>query len=95
MSLKKYEAFVKSAELGSLTEAAKEMDCTQSAVSHMINSLEKEFGLTLLMRGRSGASLSKDGKKLYELVRELLDKNAELQKEVATQRKVRERSLAK
>lgn len=50
MSLKKYEAFSKTVELGSLTNAADALGYTQSGISHMLNSLEDELGFTLLYR---------------------------------------------
>ena len=44
MSLKKYEAFVRTAELGSLTKAAEALGSTQSRVSHVLKDLEQDFG---------------------------------------------------
>ena len=41
-------------ETGSLTRAAQAMGCTQSAVSHSIDSLEQELGFALLKRSRAG-----------------------------------------
>lgn len=43
MSIKKYEAFVRIVEVGSLTRAAEELGCTQSGVSHMISALEEDL----------------------------------------------------
>ena len=64
MGLSKYEIFNKVIELGSLTAAAKALGCTQSAVSHALNALEAETGLTLILRSRSGVKLTPDGKLL-------------------------------
>ena len=44
MSLKKYRAFVETVDLGSLTKAAEKLNYTQPGISHMILSLEGEFG---------------------------------------------------
>ena len=41
MSLKKYEAFVRTVELGSLTKAAQSLGSTQSRISHILNDLEE------------------------------------------------------
>ena len=60
MPVNKYEAFLKAAELGSLTRAAAELGVTQSAVSHMIGALEEELGFSLLKRGRGGARATAD-----------------------------------
>ena len=56
----KYKTFILVVELGSLTRAAEATGITQSAVSHIINSMEREFGFSLLRRGKSGAALTAD-----------------------------------
>ena len=53
-SLSKYETLVAVVELGSLTKAAQRLGCTQSAVSHSIDSLEAELGFALVKRSRAG-----------------------------------------
>lgn len=78
MSLKKYEAFSKTVELGSLTNAADALGYTQSGISHMLNSLEDELGFTLLYRSRSGIRLTTAGEQLLPKIREILDKEREL-----------------
>ena len=52
MAIQKYQAFVKVAELGSITKAAEAMGYTQSAVSRMIADLEDDWNLNLLRRNR-------------------------------------------
>ncbi len=64
MNIQKYLAFVKVVEFGSFTKAAEVLDYTQSGISRMINDLEKEWGVSLFERGRSGISLTSDGIKL-------------------------------
>ncbi len=80
MSLKKYETFVKTVELGSLTKAADALNLTQSAVSHILMSLESELGFELLLRSRGGIRLTAAGEKLLPLMKEVLAKNDELEK---------------
>ena len=58
MSINKYEAFIKTVELGSLTRAGEALGYTQSGVSHMISTLEDELGFPLLRRSRAGVSLT-------------------------------------
>ena len=72
MNLSKYETLAAVVELGSLTVAARTLGCTQSAVSHSIDSLEKELGFPLLKRGRAGVSLTPEGERLMPSVRALL-----------------------
>ena len=71
MPVSKYEAFLKAAELGSLTRAAAELGVTQSAVSHMIGSLEEELGFSLLKRGRTGARPTAEGERVLPAIRGL------------------------
>ena len=46
----KARALISAVENGSLKAAAESLGCTQSAVSHMIASLEEELGFRLLRR---------------------------------------------
>ena len=48
MSISKYEAFLKTVELGSLTKAADALGYTQSGMTYILNSLEDECGLLLV-----------------------------------------------
>ena len=57
----KYETFLCILEKGGLTAAAEEMGCTQSNITHILKSLEDEFGFMLFARGRSGAVLTPKG----------------------------------
>ena len=50
MSLTKYEILLKTAECGSFTRAAQELNFTQSGISHAVSSLEAELGTTLVVR---------------------------------------------
>ena len=62
MSITKYKAFVKVAELGSLTKAAAALEYSQPGISHMISSLEQSFGFALLNRNRDACTLTENGK---------------------------------
>ena len=42
MNIRKYEAYVRAVELGSLSKAAEQLGYTQSGMSHMMQSLEEE-----------------------------------------------------
>ena len=83
MNIQKYQAFMAVVEQGSLTRAAEELGCTQSAVSHCISSLEEELGFALLKRGRAGARLTNEGERLAPAVRNLLN-SAEQLKQTAS-----------
>ena len=78
VSLKKYEAFVRTVELGSLTRAAQDLGSTQSRISHILSSLEEEYGFSLLRRSRSGISLTEAGAMVLPKMRAILQKDREL-----------------
>ena len=71
MDTVKYEAFLKTVDLGSITAAAETMGYTQPGLTRMLNSLEKEMGCRLLKRGRNGAEPTSDGRTLLPAIREL------------------------
>lgn len=70
-------------ELGSFTRAAEVLGYTQSGLTHMMNSLEKDIGFTVLVRGRSGVHLTPAGQRILPLVRECLSGSAALEREIA------------
>ena len=78
MALDKYETLMNVVELGSLTRAAAQLGCTQSAVSHSIDALEKELGFAVLKRSRAGVRLTDEGERLLPAVRNLLSSAEQL-----------------
>lgn len=64
MDSKKLKAFLTVKDLGSLTKAADALNYTQSGMTHMMNALEKELGVTLLRRGRNGVALTAAARRL-------------------------------
>ena len=71
MDTRKLEALLTAVELGSFTRAAEVLGYTQSGLTHMMNSLEKDIGFTVLVRGRSGVQLTPAGQRLPALEREI------------------------
>ena len=84
MSIKKYEVLLRVVELGSLTKAAEASGCSQSAVSHILNDLEEEFGFTILKRSRGGVQLTENGAKILPSIRGILNYNEHLNQTVAS-----------
>lgn len=76
--MRKYIAFLKVIEHGSFTTAAEELNYTQSAVSHMIGSLEKELNTTLFVRSKHGLQLTYEGTQLTPIIRRLVETNNQL-----------------
>ncbi len=71
MSVTKYQIFLKTVERGSFTAAAREMNFTQSGVSHAISSLEEDLGVTLLVRSHGGVTPTADGRALTPYFEEM------------------------
>lgn len=84
MSFMKYQALVSAVELGSLTRAAEELGCTQSAISHSIDKLEAELGFVLVKRSRAGVKLTTEGERLMPAVRNLLNSAEQLSQTAAS-----------
>ncbi len=85
METKKWEALLEAAELGSFTRAASRLGLTQSGLTHMMNSLEKEVGFPLLRRDRYGVRLTEAGERLLPAVRELLRSVGRLNSQIAAE----------
>lgn len=73
MDSEKFNALLKALECGSLTGAAEELGYTQAGLTHMMNRLEKEIGVSLLKRTKTGVRLSPDGKKLLPYIKNFTD----------------------
>ena len=83
MDQNKYRVFLKTVELGSITRAAEALGYTQSAVSRVVADLEREWGLTLLTRGRSGVELTSQGAVLVPYLRGVCNAEKELEEQVS------------
>ncbi len=70
--MNRYLALHKIVELGNFTKAAQALNCTQSAISQMISSLEDELKIKLLNRSKTGISLTREGEKLYPHIQRLV-----------------------
>lgn len=82
MDSKKLEALVTAVELGSFTRASEQLGYTQSGLTHMMNSLEKELGFTVLVRSRSGVHLTASGQRVYPMIKDCLRSSRALEREV-------------
>ncbi|MFZ3283842.1 transcriptional regulator GcvA [Pseudomonas sp.] len=60
-SLNGLRAFESAARHMSFTQAAQELNVTQTAISHQIRRLEAELGVTLFLRLKDGLALTEDG----------------------------------
>lgn len=72
MNLSQYEALIKAVETGTMTQAAEELGYTQSGLTRALNSLEEQWNVRLLNRGRSGVQLTPEGQLLLPYIRTVL-----------------------
>ncbi|GAA2209718.1 LysR family transcriptional regulator [Nonomuraea monospora] len=74
------------ARTGNMTRAAEELDTTQSAVSHALRALERELGVTLLVRSPQGVALTAAGQAVRRRATLILAQLEALEQEAAAAR---------
>jgi LysR family transcriptional regulator, transcriptional activator of the cysJI operon len=79
IELSRLEIFLYAAESLSFSEAAKLLHLTQPTVSHHIQALEQDLGVTLFERSGSGLHLTEAGQLLLPWARKLIRESVELQ----------------
>ncbi|HIK46158.1 MAG TPA: LysR family transcriptional regulator [Leptolyngbyaceae cyanobacterium M65_K2018_010] len=72
IKLSQLRALVAIADCGNFSEAALQLDLSQSTISHAMATLEEELGVTLVQRGRHGARLTPVGDLITDQAREVL-----------------------
>ena len=82
-NIQKYRALVETVRQGSFTKAAATLSYSQSGISRMVADLERDWGITLLERGRSGVRLSGDGARVLPFVEMVCADHDRLESEVA------------
>ncbi|AZN40798.1 LysR family transcriptional regulator [Paenibacillus albus] len=83
MKTESLEAFLRTAELKSLTRASELLHISQPALSKQIRSLEDELATQLLIRSTSGVSLTTSGQILYERSKRIMEEVGALKREIA------------
>ena len=83
MDSRKLEILMAAVDLGSLSRAAEVVGYTQSGLTHLVDSLEREIGLTLVQRDHSGIALTEEGNALMPAIREFLRANARLENQIS------------
>lgn len=84
MNLKQLEAFVKIADTGSFSKAAKDLFLTQPTISAHITSLEKELNSRLFVRNTKEVRLSESGETLYSYAKQMLVLQQKIEETFAT-----------
>ncbi|PSB67302.1 LysR family transcriptional regulator, partial [filamentous cyanobacterium CCP1] len=81
MKLSQLRILVAVAEHENFSEAALQLQMSQSAVSHAIAALEDHLGVILFLRGRHGARLTPVGERILVRAREMVHLADEIEKE--------------
>lgn len=71
MDINKLYYFFAAAESDSFTRAAEHCHIAQTTMSKYIAQLEEETGCTLFLRSKSGLTLTEEGKRFYEGMKEI------------------------
>ena len=83
LNLKQLEVFAAVVVQGSFTAAAEQLYLAQSTVSGHITALEKELGVTLLLRtGKRNIALTEEGRKVYTHAKVILQNCADLTRQL-------------
>jgi DNA-binding transcriptional LysR family regulator len=70
--LDQLEVLVAVIDTGGFSNAAAELGCTQSRISHSINELEASVGTRLLVRSRKGCTPTQAGRRIVATARQIL-----------------------
>ena len=82
MDTKKLEALAMAVRMCSFTRAAEALGYTQSGLTHMMNSLEKDIGFALLVRDRTGIRLTAAGERVFPMIQDVLRSGEILEQEI-------------
>lgn len=84
MDIKRWRVMLAVDDYGSFTRAGEELGYTQSGITQMMKSLEKDAGFSLFIKDGRGMSLTADAKALVPAVRSLLNADEVIRQEIAS-----------
>ena len=73
MTLKQLQYITTIAETGNITEAAKKLFIAQPSLTASVHELEKEYGITIFLRGNKGVELTPEGDEFLGYARQVLE----------------------
>ena len=82
MSLYSYRVFLEVVDSGSFVKASEKLNLSPSAVSHAVKNLENEFGFSLFIRNRAGASITSSGERVLPYIRSLIRLQDNIEQEI-------------
>jgi LysR family nitrogen assimilation transcriptional regulator len=86
VNLRQLESFVRVAELGSFSQAARVLDIAQPALSRQVRLLETDLRETLLLRNGRGVRLTPAGRRLFEHGVQILQQVAQAREDLGAER---------
>lgn len=89
MNIQNLQVLLKVIELGNLTKTAQATGYTQSAITHILNSIERELNVVLLSRDHSGAQVTAEGARVMPYIRNIVNDYRELNNIVADIRELK------
>ena len=87
MELRTLRYFLAAAQEENMTRASEILHVTQPTLSRQIMDLERELGVTLMLRGKNGLTLTDDGRFFRQRAREIVELTDRLEKDIAGQKK--------
>ena len=73
MTLKQLHYAVTVSETGNITEAARKLYIAQPSLTSAIQELEKEYGITIFLRKKTGIEITKEGDEFLGYARQVLE----------------------
>ena len=86
INLKHLQSFVRVAELGSFSKAARVLDIAQPALSRQVRQLETDLRETLLLRNGRGVSLTDAGRRLFDHGVQILQQVSQAREDLGAER---------
>lgn len=83
METDKLKALLETVRMKSIRKAADALGYTQPGLTYLLNTLEKEFGITLLTRSNTGVSFSSNGKELEPYIHAFLNAEHDLRGKIS------------
>lgn len=84
MDTKRWKVMLAADDYGSFTRVGEELGYTQSGITQMMKTLEKEVGFSLFIKDNHGVTLTKEAKALIPAIRNLLNADEEINQEIAS-----------
>ncbi len=72
-SIKQLKYVIKTVELGSINEAAKQLFVSQPSLSNALKSVEEELNITIFQRSAKGVTLTDDGTEFLAYARQIVE----------------------